>query len=91
MIGPNIPLLVLDFGLDVVDGVRGLDLEGDGLSGECLDEDLHPCCGAQRRATLRCVGGVGRGMWYCTVKPGEAAVPHWGELQGESLSAKSTR
>jgi hypothetical protein len=34
-------LLVLDFGLDVVDGVRGLDLEGDGLSGESLNEDLH--------------------------------------------------
>jgi hypothetical protein len=31
-------LLVLDLGLDVVDGVRGLDLEGDGLSGEGLYE-----------------------------------------------------
>jgi hypothetical protein len=27
-------LLVLDLGLDVVDGVRRLDFEGDGLSGE---------------------------------------------------------
>jgi hypothetical protein len=27
-------LLVLDLRLDVVDGVRGLDLEGDGLAGE---------------------------------------------------------
>jgi hypothetical protein len=26
--------LVLDLGLDVVDGVRGLDLEGDGLARE---------------------------------------------------------
>ena len=34
-------LLVLDLGLDIVDSVRGLDLEGDGLSGEGLDEDLH--------------------------------------------------
>merc|ERR1719382_946352 len=34
-------LLVLDLGLDVLDGVRGLDLEGDGLTGEGLDEDLH--------------------------------------------------
>ena len=34
-------LLVLDFGLDVVDGVRGLDFKGDGLSSESLDEDLH--------------------------------------------------
>ena len=35
------PLLVLDFGLDIVDGVRGFDFEGDGLSGEGLNEDLH--------------------------------------------------
>jgi hypothetical protein len=34
-------LLVLDLGLDVVDGVGALDLEGDGLAGEGLDEDLH--------------------------------------------------
>ncbi|KAM0913281.1 hypothetical protein ACQ4PT_012266 [Festuca glaucescens] len=34
-------LLVLDLCLDVVDGVRGLHLEGDGLAGEGLDEDLH--------------------------------------------------
>merc|ERR1712108_113659 len=34
-------LLVLDLSLDVLNGVRGLDLEGDGLTGEGLDEDLH--------------------------------------------------
>merc|ERR1712139_105203 len=34
-------LLVLDLGLDGVDGVAGLDLEGDGLSSEGLYEDLH--------------------------------------------------
>merc|ERR1712127_904216 len=34
-------LLVLDLGLDVLDGVGGLDLKGDGLSGEGLHEDLH--------------------------------------------------
>jgi hypothetical protein len=34
-------LLVLDLGLDVVDRVRRLDLEGDRLAGERLDED--PC------------------------------------------------
>ncbi|RDX62776.1 hypothetical protein CR513_58855, partial [Mucuna pruriens] len=45
----NQPLLVrrekerenLDLGLDVVDGVAALDLEGDGLAGESLHEDLH--------------------------------------------------
>ena len=30
-------LLVLDLALDVVDGVRGLDLKGDGLAGDCDD------------------------------------------------------
>merc|ERR1719350_871590 len=35
------PLLVLDLGLDVLDGVRGLNLQGDGLTSQCLDEDLH--------------------------------------------------
>merc|ERR1719158_455267 len=34
-------LLVLDLGLDVFDGVGWLDFEGDGLSGEGLNEDLH--------------------------------------------------
>ena len=34
-------LLVLNLGLDVVDGVGALHLEGDGLAGEGLDEDLH--------------------------------------------------
>mmetsp|Transcript_1222 Transcript_1222/g.2770 ORF Transcript_1222/g.2770 Transcript_1222/m.2770 type:complete len:268 (-) Transcript_1222:119-922(-) len=34
-------LLVLDLGLDVVDRVRGLDVEGDGLAGEGFYENLH--------------------------------------------------
>merc|ERR1719415_102563 len=34
-------LLVLDLGLDVLDAVGRLNLEGDGLTGEGLDEDLH--------------------------------------------------
>ena len=34
-------LLVLDLSLHVLDGVAGLDLEGDGFAGESLDEDLH--------------------------------------------------
>ena len=37
----NLPLLVLNFGLDIIDGVGRLDLEGDGLSGQSLDKDLH--------------------------------------------------
>merc|ERR1711998_446404 len=34
-------LLVLDLGLHILDGVRLLDIKGDGLSSESLDEDLH--------------------------------------------------
>ena len=33
--------LVLDLSLDVLNGVCWLDIEGDGLSSEGLDEDLH--------------------------------------------------
>jgi len=33
--------LVLDLGLDIVDGVAALDLEGDGLPRQGLHEDLH--------------------------------------------------
>lgn len=33
-------LLVLDFGLDIVDSVGRLDVEGDGFAGEGFDEDL---------------------------------------------------
>merc|ERR1711981_399831 len=33
--------LVLDLGLDVLNGVCWLDIKGDGLTSESLDEDLH--------------------------------------------------
>jgi len=34
-------LLVLDFGLDIFDGIRWLYLKGNGFSSESLDKDLH--------------------------------------------------
>ena len=34
-------LLILDLGLHVFDGVSWLHVQGDGLSGECLHENLH--------------------------------------------------
>jgi hypothetical protein len=37
----TLPLLVLYFRLDIVDGVGRLDLESDGLAREGLDEYLH--------------------------------------------------
>jgi len=33
--------LILDLGLDVLDSVSWLNIEGDGLSSKGLDEDLH--------------------------------------------------
>ena len=36
-------LLVLNLSLDVVDGVAGLDIEGDGLTRQGFDEYLHGC------------------------------------------------
>jgi len=33
--------LVLDLSLDIINGVRGLNFESDGLAGEGLNEDLH--------------------------------------------------
>jgi hypothetical protein len=40
-------LLILNLRLDVVDGIRGLDLKGDGLAGQSLDEDLHTTAKAE--------------------------------------------
>merc|ERR1712179_855518 len=34
-------LLILDFCFDILDGIRRLDLKGDGLAGQGLHEDLH--------------------------------------------------
>ena len=34
-------LLVLDLGLDVINSIRGLNLESDSLASQGLDEDLH--------------------------------------------------
>ncbi len=38
---PLNPFLVLDLGLQILDRVGRLDVEGDGLPSESLDEDLH--------------------------------------------------
>jgi hypothetical protein len=50
-------LFVLDLGLDVLDRVRRLDLECDGLSGESLDKDLK--CGLGFRDVWSDVRGGG--------------------------------
>jgi hypothetical protein len=45
LVGGN-ALLVLDFGLHIVDSIRALHLKGDGLAREGLHEDLHGDGGA---------------------------------------------
>ena len=42
-------LLVLDLRLHVVDGVRGLHVERDRLTGQSLHENLHPTAEAQHQ------------------------------------------
>merc|ERR1712224_808619 len=42
-------LFVLNFRLDVIDGIAGLDIQGDGLSSQSLDEDLHASAQAQHQ------------------------------------------
>ena len=51
--------LVLDLGLDIVDGVAGLDLESDGLPGQGFHEDLHFSLSL---ALSRSVWGLGFGF-----------------------------
>jgi len=46
-------LLVLDLGLDILDGVRRLHLKGDGLAGQSLDEDLHTTPQSQNQVKSR--------------------------------------
>jgi hypothetical protein len=52
-------LLVLNLALDIVDGIRGLNLEGDGLAGDC--DDVNPCWRwggvISRRQTMRATYG----------------------------------
>ena len=75
-------LLVLNLGLDIVDGVGGLDLESDGLSGEGFNEDLHAgmwrgvCSGGwrQRDGNNTAEGGVVNKGSNSNSAPGRPAV-----------------
>ena len=53
-------LLVLDLGLYIIDGIRGLDLEGDGLAGKGFHKDLHDYYKGQESATKKQVDKCGR-------------------------------
>merc|ERR1711908_251917 len=41
--------LVLDLGLDIVNGVTGLNIKGDGLASQGLDKDLHTTAETQHQ------------------------------------------
>ena len=41
MLFRSLPFLVLNLILDIINGIGGLDLEGDSLSSKSLHEDLH--------------------------------------------------
>jgi len=46
-------LLVLDLSLHIVDGVRGLNIQSDGLSGQSLDKNLHSSTETQHQVKSR--------------------------------------
>jgi hypothetical protein len=58
----EVPFFVLNLGFNIIDGVRRLHLEGDGLSGESLDEDLH----AEQKASMAAVIEPGSGDAHST-------------------------
>ena len=49
----SLPFLVLDLVLDVINSVRRLDLERDGLASQGLDEDLHTTTKTQHQVEGR--------------------------------------
>ena len=53
----QLTLLVLDFGFDILNGVTGLDLKGDGLARQGLHKDLHLCACLGDRVSMD--GGSG--------------------------------
>ena len=68
----HLPLFVLNFRLDVVDGVRRLHIEGDCLPREGLDEDLHllgvglcRCSGEDKLTLVNEIVGIY--LWCCIV------------------------
>ncbi len=52
LVGGN-SLFVLDFGLDILNGVRWLNVESDGLASQGLHEDLHAASQSQHQVQSR--------------------------------------
>ena len=75
-------LFVLDFSLDVLDGVAGLDIESDGLAGEGLDEDLHTSTKSENqvksRLLLNIIVGEGSAVFELLASEDKALLV-WGD------------
>jgi hypothetical protein len=55
-----VALRTLDLGLDIVNGIRALDLESDGLARDCEFVNYRVLCGAsQAMMAAQCVYGGG--------------------------------
>ena len=90
----QLTLLVLDLALHVVDGVRGLHLQGDGLACQCLHKDLH----ATTQAEYKVEGGllldvvVGQGTAILQLLAGkDKALLVWGDtcIQGQHSKCRT--
>ena len=82
--------LVLDLGLDVLNGVGWLDIEGDGLSSESLDEDLHTTSESQHEMEsgllLDVVVGEGSAVLELLSSEDESLLIWWNTLLVLDLS-----
>ena len=45
--------IYLNFGLDILDGIRSFNLKSDGFAGQSLDEDLHSTAKSQNQMESR--------------------------------------
>jgi len=74
-------LLVLDLGLDVLNGVSWLNIEGDGLSSQGLDEDLHTTSESQHKMEsgllLDVVIGEGSAVFELLTSEDESLLVWW--------------
>jgi len=77
-------LLVLDLGLDVLNGVSWLNIEGDGLSSQGLDEDLHTTSESQHKMEsgllLDVVVGEGSAVLELLTSEDESLLIWWDSL-----------
>merc|ERR1712134_131442 len=73
--------LVLDLGFDVLDGISWLNIEGDGLSSQGLDEDLHTTSESQHKMEsgllLDVVIGEGSAVFELLTSEDESLLIWW--------------